>query len=107
MKINLHLALNRFFNIYRLIAPILACAVLASSSTYMIGAFALVYFAPLLLTWLIPVECIDFGCTGQMKLTSERMSFWFVRNLYRCDTCGTVYEERSFDPNIEITVEFG
>ena len=107
MNIKLHVALYRFFSIYRLIAPILACAVLASASPYIIGVFALIYFAPLLLTWLLPVECINSGCTGRMELTSERTSFWLVNYLYKCDNCGVVFQEKILDPNIEITVEFG
>lgn len=107
MNIRMHFALNRFFNIFRLIAPLLACAVLASASPYVIGAFVLAYFVPPLLTWLMPVECDSFGCTGYMKYSTERLSFWFVNDLYTCDTCGRVLQEKIFNPDIEVTVEFG
>jgi len=106
MNVRLHVALDQFFNFCRLVAPLLVCATIGWAPIPVVALILLTYFAPLLLTWLIPVDCISTGCTGRMQLTTERRSFWLVSVLYKCDNCGTVYQAEIFNPNVEITVEF-
>jgi len=107
MNVRLHIALDQFFNVFRFVTPIFGCAAIASGSIPVIVLALLVCFTPLLLTWLIPADCTRMGCTGRMQLTTERVSFWRVSSLYECDNCGTVYRAVIFNPNFEITADYG
>ena len=107
MNVRLHIALDQFFNVFRLVTPIFGCIAIASAPIPVIVMILLVYFAPLLLMWLIPADCIGMGCTGRMRLTTERVSFWRVSSLYQCDNCGTIHRAEIFNPNVEFTVEVG
>lgn len=105
MNVRLHVALNQFFHVYRLVCPFLICTIF-SAPIPIVVLILLPYFVPLLLTWLVPVECLSRGCTGRMQSTNERLSFWSVILIYKCDTCGKVHREEIFNPDFEITVEF-
>lgn len=105
MNVGLHVALNQFFHYYRLVSLFFACAIF-SASTPIVFLLLLPYFAPLLITWLVPVACTSMGCTGRMQVTSERLTFWRVRLLFTCVNCGAVHRAEIFNPDFEITAEF-
>ena len=106
MSISLHLTLKKFFNVFRLIAPFFMCGMLIWSPNALVVLILLVFFAPLLLTWLVPVDCARMGCTGRMQVTSERVSFWRERLHYKCELCNDENQAEIFNPNIVITGEY-
>ncbi len=100
-----HAALNQFFYVYRLVAPLFIFGILIAPVPVTVIVLFL-YFGPCLLTWLIPVKCTRMGCASRMKVTTERTSFWRAHLHFRCDTCCKVYQEEIFNPDIEVTAEF-
>lgn len=106
MSLSLHITLTRFFHIFRLIAPFFMCGVGWPPSVLVVVVILLIYSAPLLITWLVPVDCSRIGCTGRMQVTNQRLSFWHVRQLYQCDNCEAECQMEVFNPNITITYEY-
>jgi len=106
MSIILHMTLNRFFNIFRLVAPFFMCGMVGRPLGPLVAVILLIYFTPLLLTWLVYVNCIRIGCTGRMHITTERLSFWYVKQLYQGDNCSAERQTEVFNPDITITYEY-
>lgn len=106
MSFSLHITLTRFFHIFRLIAPFFMCGIGWPPSALVVAVILLIYFAPLLILWLVHVDCSRIGCTGRMRVTFERMSFWHVRQLYQCDNCEAEYQAEVFNPDINVTCEY-
>lgn len=105
MSKELHLSLNKFVNIYRLIAPLFLCGATWPPNVFVIMV-ALIYLIPQLLIWFIPVDCFRMGCRGQMQVESERLSFWSVQFHYKCNRCDVEHQAKIFNPDIEVTVEY-
>jgi hypothetical protein len=105
MKLKLHIALVQFMNVYRLVVPVFACAVINAAPLPVIAQLLLGFWGPALLIWIIPVDCGQPGCTGRMKATSERLSFWQVSEVLKCDNCGAVHQATILNPNIDFSVE--
>ena len=112
MNVSTHVATDQLFQIFRLVAPILACitgpmvAALwsESDSSRMFLITAGVGLIVIGVAWyLIPIRCIRDGCAGRMRRGEERISFWRVRATYRCEDCDMIHEVEIFNPNIEIT----
>jgi hypothetical protein len=93
MNLKLHIALVRFMNVYRLVVPNFACAVISVASLPVIALLLIGFWGPALLIWIVPVDCDQPGCTGRMKAT-------------KCDNCGTVQRATIFSPNIDFSVEY-
>jgi hypothetical protein len=106
MSKELHLGLNKFINIYRLVAPLFACVLMSWPPTPFMIILVLTYLLPALLIWIAPVDCDSVECRGQMRVSTERVSFWSVEYRYKCDSCSAVYQAKIFNPNIEVTAEF-
>jgi len=111
MNVRVHAGLDQFFQCFRLVVPVLACGgswliYLWESSTATrveLVTAGLGLLAVGLIWWLLPVECTRVGCTGRMRRTTQRISFWRVSARYQCDNCDAVHQVEIFDPNFEIT----
>lgn len=115
MNVRVHAKLGQFFQSLRLPAPLLIWAGIGllsvgEASSWKLAALLMAgcgALAAMLMWWRLPVECTRMGCPGRMRRTTRRVSFWRVRAEYRCDDCGNVHLAEMFDPNLEITGEYG
>lgn len=111
MNVRIHAGLDQAYQVFRLVAPILTCGGIALIAAWQSSAearlalvAAAMIFVGLTLAWLVlPVECNRDGCPGRMSRTAERISFWTVRTVYRCDQCGALSPVEIFNPNFVIT----
>jgi hypothetical protein len=101
-----HLGLNKFINIYRLIAPLFLCGMVSGPPNAFVIMVVLIYLIPQLLIWFVPVDCFVMGCNGRMQVSAERLSFWAVHYQYKCDRCDAERQAKIFNPNIEVTAEY-
>ncbi len=84
------------------IIPIIFCSVANSlvNAVIFMGAYLLVN----LILCSLPVSCNTGLCTGRMRQTVSRLSFWKERVHYQCDTCGDVYVADIIYPDITVEV---
>ncbi len=84
------------------ILPIILCSLTKYPihAFLFMGGFVVVYVILLYL----PVSCSTGFCTGRMRQSVTRISFWEERWSYQCDTCGDVFETEIFAPNISVEV---
>ncbi len=110
MAVEIHVALNWLFEFARLTLPIFLCSgawvplweASSDSQIFLVGA-VLGPIALLLAWYVLPIRCIREGCAGRMHRCDERISFWTVRTVYRCEDCGAVHQADICSPNLEIT----
>ena len=108
MNIRKHILLIQFSGFIRLTA--LPLFIIISMHRLLLPILILIpvgLFVTPLLAWLVPVSCEGLGCTGCLEHTSERLSFLWVREIFRCKDCGAVFQEKVFDPDVEFTIDIG
>lgn len=101
-----HLGLNKFINIYRLIAPLLLCGMVSRPLNAFVIMVVLIYLIPQLLIWFVPVDCFEMGCNGRMRVSTVRLSFWTVQFHYKCKRCDAEHQAKIFNPNFTVTVGY-